>query len=1100
MTENQSMLLLLLYAIDEKKNSTYAFANLLNIKHSDFLQEVSGLSQTKHLVLCEKLGIDLLEKGRKYYSKTNIQKIYKGKRFHFFANLFLSYGSEYNHTLRNGIEKIRELLNEGKALTAATLLKVILFTAQKQSHTHDDLLTIKDYIDNIIFLIVSSIYLRIHIRTSKQIILSALKLAQQIQDKRSEVLLECWLAISEFYQDDISYADVERKILKTIKMFSELNDSELAFHLGFAISVLYFVRGRYDKIALLNKTMQHIKIHKNLDFTRLLIDVFLSASSNALGDIPTSLGKIKYAIQKAKLDKNCYAEFYFINHYCTMLSYMERFEEAYYLAKDLYQHVSIHEQPQFFFSSLALQAFCLHQLGKKAEAFSLMDTLFSHFNEDDDFSIMPTNSIFLLDILFFYSNHKPSPFVRTRTISMTRHFLRSPNPYYVGQAKRILALNLLRRGKDSQRALRKINESIEAFKKGNLPFERIKAERIKAQIYEQKQYKYAHEFKKENNKQYINYKDSTYYEQPTHYSDMDCINKTHKLLSDMPRCATIQDLASHIAFILGNVLKAERVLIIENTENAYKELAGYNFELRDSHNINTIKQTLLTKLQGQVENFYSQKDNYMLLSLKLIQEEQSRYDDFFQNSQEIQTQNKNIQNEFNSVFQYINNSYQSKKNMPKQWLVYACGEYILQQFSNTHCLEIIEKLLITHICSQYDMLLEKNLVQEKMPTIDTQNLEESKAIFVTNSPKFQECISQINMVAQSSSTVILLGETGVGKEVIARYIHNMSKRKGNFIAINPASISGSLFESEFFGHEKGSFTGATSQKKGFFELANEGTLFIDEVGDIPLSMQVKLLRVLEEKTFMRVGSMKEIRSTFRLITATNVDLLKIMDEGSFRTDFFYRLSTFPITIPPLRERLEDLEILIPYMVQNLAKMLRKEVPLPSKSEIEKLKQYEWKGNIRELKNTIERAIIYYTQGDFHLATFIPQEKQDTENQNLNSYTPSAQNALSMNYEDTQEKDTLHNFYDPASCCLQKNVEESKKDTFNIEDNVSMLADKILSTKRPTMKTLQEGYFRLVLEQTKGKLFGENSVQSILDMKKSTIYAKIKEYGITKKYQ
>ena len=217
------------------------------------------------------------------------------------------------------------------------------------------------------------------------------------------------------------------------------------------------------------------------------------------------------------------------------------------------------------------------------------------------------------------------------------------------------------------------------------------------------------------------------------------------------------------------------------------------------------------------------------------------------------------------------------------------------------------------------------------------------------------CLERAKVVSATDAAVLLLGETGVGKEVMANYVHRHSGCKGPFVAVHPASVSEHLFENEFFGHEKGAFTGATGQKIGFFELADNGTLFIDEVGDIPMNMQIKLLRVLQEHRFMRVGGTKEIHSSFRLIAATNRDLPRAVREGTFREDLYYRISVIPVTIPPLRERKADIGYLAGIFLDRLSQASGQGAPEISGPALKAMQDYAWPGNIRELENVCERA-------------------------------------------------------------------------------------------------------------------------------------------------
>jgi formate hydrogenlyase transcriptional activator len=229
---------------------------------------------------------------------------------------------------------------------------------------------------------------------------------------------------------------------------------------------------------------------------------------------------------------------------------------------------------------------------------------------------------------------------------------------------------------------------------------------------------------------------------------------------------------------------------------------------------------------------------------------------------------------------------------------------------------------------------------------------------VGNSPALKRVLQLAGTVAPSDSTVLLLGETGTGKELIARAIHDGSRRKDRtFVKVNCAAIPTGLLESELFGHEKGAFTGAIIQKIGRLELADQGTLFLDEVGDIPLEIQPKLLRALQEREFERLGSTRTRKVNVRLIAATNRDLEQMMAAHEFRSDLYYRLNVFPIRIPPLRERKEDIPLLVSYFVEKFAKQMQKKIDSIPAAVMEGLKTWEWPGNIRELENLVERAVI-----------------------------------------------------------------------------------------------------------------------------------------------
>jgi transcriptional regulator with GAF, ATPase, and Fis domain len=234
---------------------------------------------------------------------------------------------------------------------------------------------------------------------------------------------------------------------------------------------------------------------------------------------------------------------------------------------------------------------------------------------------------------------------------------------------------------------------------------------------------------------------------------------------------------------------------------------------------------------------------------------------------------------------------------------------------------------------------------------------------IGDSPALEAVLEQVGRVAPTDSTVLIQGETGTGKELIARAIHNISSRCGrSFVKLNCAAIPLDLLESELFGHEKGAFTGAIAQRIGRFELADKGTIFLDEVGDIPLALQPKLLRVLQEQEFERLGSTRTHQVDVRLVAATNRDLPEMVKRGDFRNDLYYRLNVFPILLPPLRARREDIPVLVTHFAEMFGRRVGRQIEHIPPETMSALSSYPWPGNIRELQNLIERAVILSNYG------------------------------------------------------------------------------------------------------------------------------------------
>src|ERR1700757_2073397 len=293
----------------------------------------------------------------------------------------------------------------------------------------------------------------------------------------------------------------------------------------------------------------------------------------------------------------------------------------------------------------------------------------------------------------------------------------------------------------------------------------------------------------------------------------------------------------------------------------------------------------------------------------------------------------------------------------------GASDYVLKPFSLTEMRMVIHKELDV-----------RNLREENRSLREALGKRYSHPNIVARSPKMQEVLATVERVAPTNATVLLGGESGVGKDLIARAVHEKSKRaSGPFLKINSTAIPENLLESELFGYEKGAFTGAVASKPGKFELADQGTLFLDEIGDVPPATQVKLLRVLQEREFERLGGTKTVKVDVRLIAATNRDLRQALEQGTFREDLYYRLNVVPIDIAPLRERKEDIPELTRLFIARFAKVSSKAITGIAPDALQMLVAYYWPGNVRELQNVIERACALATgpllnASDIHLDT------------------------------------------------------------------------------------------------------------------------------------
>lgn len=306
-------------------------------------------------------------------------------------------------------------------------------------------------------------------------------------------------------------------------------------------------------------------------------------------------------------------------------------------------------------------------------------------------------------------------------------------------------------------------------------------------------------------------------------------------------------------------------------------------------------------------------------------------------------------------------------------------------------------------------LAEVEQLKDKLQSENTYLREEIKQNqnfdeIVTQSKAFQKVLRSVEQVAPTNTTVLILGESGTGKELLARAVHNLSGRKNRpLIKINCAALPTTLIESELFGHEKGAFTGATAQKVGRFELADGGTIFLDEIGEMPLELQPKLLRVLQEGEFERVGGIKTIKANVRVIAATNRDLEKEADEGRFREDLYYRLNVFPIMSLPLRERKDDIPLLVQHFCAKHGPNIGRQIDAVPQSVLDTLTAYDWPGNVRELENVVERALIISSGRKLELGDWLRQKNKAPKKKGLTTMEDCERNHIIAVLEHTHWK-------------------------------------------------------------------------------------------------
>jgi len=354
---------------------------------------------------------------------------------------------------------------------------------------------------------------------------------------------------------------------------------------------------------------------------------------------------------------------------------------------------------------------------------------------------------------------------------------------------------------------------------------------------------------------------------------------------------------------------------------------------------------------------------------------------------------------------------------------------------------------------------------------------------IGHSKSINDLVDIVLQISDSDITVLIYGESGVGKEIFARAIHNSSRRVGKeLISVNCGAIPEGILESELFGHRKGSFTGAIEGRKGYFEIADGGTLFLDEIGEMPLTTQVKVLRAIEFKEFMRIGAETVTRVDVRIIAATNKDLQEQVDKKKFRDDLYFRLKAVTLSIPPLRKRKEDIEDLSSYFIKNYANSNRLNLPQLTSDALEILKHYNWPGNVRELKNTLETAIALSRDGILDADSFnslIVQQEQAESNRNLPVYL-----------RRSPEEADRELFY--------RALFEIKKDLIELKDIIQnqhqeAFAQRSVEEKELlTLDELEKNAIQAALDKTRGS---KRKAAKLLNISERTLYRKIKQYEL-----
>lgn len=844
----------------------------------------------------------------------------------------------------------------------------------------------------------ASLYYMKNAARSSAFMKKAAEYAASAGDKRTLVLIRFAQASATFFTGTIHFERAHETFHSAMELLKTLDDKELYTRITPFLILMHFIRGNFQQ-ALECYEMLQKSTHKPV-LPLFESQLVLQAASSAAysGHFAHALGMIKSAISTAELEGNIMSAQIFRQHLGVLYAYMRREDDALETLQTVVSRSTMAANPKLMLRAFAAIALCYSRMGRAEMSYNLLSDTLRQAERHPSFSLS-YNYLWILELAVFYAEHGFPPLPGIDLDTLFREAEISPSPMMRGHALRLKAILL--RKKSPQDALDLLDKSLEILKDANMPIEYGFTERRRSELLNTLGRGAEAEAAEETSLMLLSRiglgrKRSPWPspEQKEASFDVCC-----REVGSIHEWETLEEYCYQLAACLRKVFRAERTALFS--------MDGETLLCRGSCN-----------LSG------SEIASGMFVPSRDLIRERIREEAPFSVQQ--------------NGLDRLCLPFRLPDGNP--WLLYADSSAHSSRM--LHCaqedLSRVGLLCASELKNVLRLLEARNMRAEvRQIHAVTKMAQEERLELWGKSLSFRMCLERAKVVSATDAAVLLLGETGVGKEVMANYVHRHSGCKGPFVAVHPASVSEHLFENEFFGHEKGAFTGATGQKIGFFELADNGTLFIDEVGDIPMNMQIKLLRVLQEHRFMRVGGTKEIHSSFRLIAATNRDLPRAVREGTFREDLYYRISVIPVTIPPLRERLEDLEELIMAFTDHFSRRYGKKLPYPDEETLRRLSEYQWPGNIRELRNAVERAVILYTGGPFDLAVGGQHEARDH-----------CQRAETSLYADT-----------------------------------------------PTLLELQKRYIQYILNKTGGRISGENGAEKLLGMKRSTLYLKLRQYGI-----
>lgn len=1012
----KSVLLLLLSALGKPVSLLY-LAEPMGISQKEALVLLTKLEKQGHTMHDQSAGLWMLTETCQPAQVVNFSVgcfVEKGHAQHDIAKgLALLHNKDYLSASEALLKQVRSFIHFGKSAAAKTCLDMLMEILQGWSWHNAQADAIAKYVVLIRCTENLAMYLAKNVPEALALLSNARRAAASIGDVRSTLLLDlteaCQLHLSNEHNTAYTHAFLSR----TIVNLEALADSDILSSTKYAQGLIYFMQGECKE------TLRCLQLHEigifadRFDYFSAMGIRTAASAACSCGDFTLALGLMESVRRQSHVQGNRLAELWSEVQVADVLMRMGEHHKSLKFLDDVFSSTQVEIETRLWIWGKRVLAFYYYQRNMITESHAVLHKSMQQaalYGQSRPYY----GCTWLFDMLWSYEEHD-LPRIPGYDFEQELSFaLSGPNKMFRAAALRIRAKKYQRDGAAPYVVAETLRQSLAYAEAAQAPLELARTCLALAQSYEQAGSKeeanalYARG--KKLFSQHLSYDGIPYQRRPNLLTDSEELAKVEALTQCLEKNsfwtqpeARIQE----IIVVICEELRIERgaIFSIDNTGGC--TCLGANHITSE-----------------EIGSLFFEKHLQRLKSI---------------NDQTPEIYNDGTEATLYFPFMSLEGSFfcMMLENI-------YLPDYIAHL--SRKILDPLHKLLKQELRIVHET---KKRMEFSSSTAAHKNKEAAARIDASKTPYYgkslQTMLQEVDRVAPTDASILILGETGVGKEVLAKRIHEHSGCLGSFIPVHPSSIPETLFESEFFGHEQGAFTGALRQRCGLVELADKGTLFIDELGDIPMSIQVKLLRVLQEKTFFRIGGEKARISDFRLVAATNRDLQCMVADGTFREDLYYRISVVPFVLPPLRERRDDILLLAQHFIDYYTKRYKRKQSKISIAEQQQLMAYAWPGNIRELKSVIERAVILSRNGTLDLKLLVTSQ--------------------------TKERETVS---DHAS---------NKKTIYF--DNF------------PSIEEMQKRYIKYVLEACKGKIYGPGSACDILKIKRSTLYAKIKQLKLDK---